>query len=55
MNILVLNGSPKGKNGITVQTAYYLQKRRADFVLLSCLHISCAVPIAAFYRANESK
>lgn len=26
MNILVLNGSPKGKNGITVQTAYYLQK-----------------------------
>lgn len=26
MNILILNGSPKGKNSITVQTALYLQK-----------------------------
>lgn len=27
MNILVLNGSPKGKNSVTLQTAFYLQKR----------------------------
>lgn len=27
MNILVLNGSPKGKNSITLQTVLYLQKR----------------------------
>lgn len=26
MNILVLNGSPKGENSITLQTVYYLQK-----------------------------
>lgn len=27
MNILFLNGSPKGKNSVTIQTALYLQKR----------------------------
>ena len=27
MNILVINGSPKGKNSITLQTINYLQKR----------------------------
>ena len=27
MNILVLNGSPKGENSITLQTVLYLQKR----------------------------
>ena len=27
MNILVLNGSPKGSNSITLQTVLYLQKR----------------------------
>ena len=27
MNILVINGSPKGKNSITLQTVNYLQKR----------------------------
>ena len=27
MNILVLNGSPKGKNSITLQTVLYLQKK----------------------------
>ena len=26
MNVLVLNGSPKGENSITLQTVYYLQK-----------------------------
>ncbi|MFI3250219.1 MAG: NAD(P)H-dependent oxidoreductase [Eubacteriales bacterium] len=30
MNITVINGSPKGKNSITVQTAYYLEKRFPD-------------------------
>ena len=25
MNILVINGSPKGKNSVTLQTALYLQ------------------------------
>ena len=27
MNILVLNGSPKGSNSITLQTVLYLQKK----------------------------
>ena len=27
MNILVLNGSPKGENSITLQTVYYLEKK----------------------------
>lgn len=27
MNILILNGSPKGKNSVTLQTAIYLEKR----------------------------
>ena len=27
MNILVINGSPKGKNSITLQTCLYLQKK----------------------------
>ena len=27
MNILVLNGSPKGSNSITLQTILYLQKK----------------------------
>ncbi|MFI3172000.1 MAG: NAD(P)H-dependent oxidoreductase [Eubacteriales bacterium] len=27
MNILVLNGSPKGKNSVTIQTSLYLEKR----------------------------
>ena len=27
MNILVLNGSPKGKNSITLQTVLFLQKK----------------------------
>ena len=27
MNILVINGSPKGKNSITLQTVLYLQKK----------------------------
>ncbi|OOB79693.1 MAG: iron-sulfur protein [Epulopiscium sp. Nele67-Bin001] len=27
MNILILNGSPKGKNSVTLQTARYLEKR----------------------------
>ncbi len=30
MNILVLNGSPKGKNSITLQTVEYIQKLRKD-------------------------
>ena len=28
MNILILNGSPKGENSITLQTLYYLQKKK---------------------------
>ena len=33
MNILVINGSPKGKNSITLQTALFLEKLadRYDF------------------------
>lgn len=27
MNILVINGSPKGENSITLQTVYYLEKK----------------------------
>lgn len=27
MNILFLNGSPKGKNSVTIKTAQYLEKR----------------------------
>lgn len=30
MNFLVLNGSPKGKNSITLQTVLYLQKRHPE-------------------------
>ena len=30
MNILVLNGSPKGKNSVTLQTVLYLQKKFPD-------------------------
>lgn len=30
MNILVLNGSPKGKNSVTLQTAIYLQKKNPE-------------------------
>ncbi len=30
MNILVLNGSPKGKNSVTLQTAIYLHKKNAE-------------------------
>ena len=26
MNILVINGSPKGENSVTLQTALYLEK-----------------------------
>ena len=32
MNILVLNGSPKGKNNITLQTVLYLQKKNPQHV-----------------------
>ena len=32
MNILVLNGSPKGKNSITLQTVLYLQKKNPQHV-----------------------
>ena len=28
MNILVINGSPKGKNSITLHTALYLEKKK---------------------------
>lgn len=31
MNILILNGSPKGKTSITVQTAFYLEKRNPQY------------------------
>jgi len=36
MNILVLNGSPKGENSVTLQTILYLEKfcSRADFKIL---------------------
>ena len=32
MNILVLNGSPKGKNSVTLQTVLYLQKKNPQHV-----------------------
>ncbi len=38
MKILVLNGSPKGKNSVTVQTALYLEKRFPDHEF-SYLHV----------------
>lgn len=36
MNILILNGSPKGRNSITLQTALYLEKLHPehDFTIL---------------------
>ena len=41
MHILVLNGSPKGENSITLQTVRYLEKRFADRtdVSFSVLHV----------------
>ena len=30
MNILVLNGSPKGKFSITLQTVYYIEQKYTD-------------------------
>ncbi len=38
MKILVLNGSPKGKNSVTVQTALYLEKRFPEHEF-SYLHV----------------
>ena len=38
MNILVLNGSPKGKNSITLQTALYLEKKFPEHTL-EVLHV----------------
>ena len=38
MNILVLNGSPKGKNSITLQTVLYLQKKNPDHTF-EILHV----------------
>ena len=38
MNILVLNGSPKGKNSITLQTVLYLQKKNPEHTF-EILHV----------------
>ena len=38
MNILVLNGSPKGKNSITLQTLLYLQKKNPEHTF-EVLHV----------------
>ena len=38
MKILILNGSPKGKNSITLQTALYLEKRHPEHAF-KVLHI----------------
>ncbi len=38
MNILVLNGSPKGENSITLQTIRYLEKRHPE-ITFSVLHV----------------
>lgn len=38
MNILVLNGSPKGENSITLQTVRYLQKKYPEYYF-SVLHV----------------
>ncbi len=38
MNVLVLNGSPKGKNSVTVQTGLYLEKRNPS-LKFEYLHI----------------
>ena len=38
MNILVLNGSPKGKNSITLQTLLYLQKKNPEHTF-EMLHV----------------
>ena len=38
MNILVLNGSPKGKNSVTLQTVLYLQKKFPDHTF-NMLHV----------------
>ena len=38
MNILVVNGSPKGKNSITLQTVLYLEKKFPEHTV-EVLHV----------------
>ena len=42
MHILVINGSPKGKNSITLQTCNYLQKLHKDHTF-EMLHVGATI------------
>ncbi|MFI3169618.1 MAG: NAD(P)H-dependent oxidoreductase [Faecalibacterium sp.] len=42
MKIVVLNGSPKGKNSVTIQTSYYLEKRYPEHSF-EVLHVGARI------------
>ncbi len=53
MNILVLNGSPKGKNSITLQTAIYLGKKNREHTV-HVLHVGQKIKYIE-KKFNEAK
>lgn len=50
MNILIINGSPKGKNSTTVHTCLYLEKKFPEYKFN---YINAGQKIRAYEKALE--